>query len=79
MVSYFKDNMMSQEEGVSEKHLVLEFCGCEEKALLTDLGRGTMVNRKLICDSTVEVGPNNIITLGNKSFQLVFNTKVFGN
>jgi len=72
-------DVIVNEEGVSEKHLVLEFCGCEEKALLTDLGRGTMVNRKLICDSTVEVGPNNIITLGNKSFQLVFNTKTTRN
>ena len=68
---------MSQDEGVSEKHLVLEFFGIDQKMLLTDLGRGTLVNRQLVRDSTVEIGPNDIIKLGNKLFQLVFNTKVF--
>jgi len=64
------------DEGVSEKHLVLEFFGIDQKMLLTDLGRGTLVNRQLVRDSTVEIGPNDIIKLGKKLFQLVFNTKI---
>jgi len=62
--------------GVSERHLVLEFFGIDQKMLLTDLGRGTIVNRQLVRDATIEIGPKDTIKLGNKLFQLVFNTKI---